>query len=280
MKPVKTDNYSQASAAAPDKKGFHQVNGLNMYYELYSQPANKDHLPSLVLIHGGGSTIESSFGRLLPGIVSGRQVLAMELQAHGRTADRDTPLSFEQDAADVRQLLHQLGIRQADFLGFSNGGQTALQIALNYPDLVRKLVLASMFYKRDAVCEAFWDGFEGATLEHMPAVLKEAFLTVNPDKKALQTMFDRDVLRMKQFEGWTDQQMQSIKAPTLIVQGNTDVGSLEHALEMHRLIEQSELVILPGGHGAYMGTLESLSGKKWTMTYFPDLLFEFLDRME
>jgi len=278
MCPVKPDHFNQTGLIAPEQSGYQQVNGLRIYYEFYGSPAHANNLPPLVLIHGGGSTIDSSFGRLLPGIVSRRQVLAMELQAHGRTADRDTPLSFEQDADDIRQLLFQLGIRQADFLGYSNGGQTALQIAINHPDLVHKLVLASMFYKRDAAAEAFWDGFETATLDSMPGVLKDAFLAVNPDKKALQTMFNRDVLRMKQFKGWTDQQLQSIQVPTLILQGNTDVGSLEHALEMHRLIEQSDLVILPGGHGTYMGTLESLSGKNWTMSYFADLLFEFLDR--
>src|SRR5690242_11657662 len=91
------------------------VNGLKMYYEIHGsgQP--------LVLIHGGGSTIKSTFGRILPDLAKTHRVIAVELQAHGHTADIDRPLSFEQDADDVAALLKQLHIEKADVMGFSNG---------------------------------------------------------------------------------------------------------------------------------------------------------------
>lgn len=262
----------------PFQTGFEQVGGLEMYYELYNAHPDSESGPPLVLIHGGGSTIDSSFGRILPRLTSNRRVVAMELQAHGRTADREQPLSFEQDGSDVVALLSALGIVKADILGFSNGGQTALQIALSYPEMVDRLVLASTFYKRTAAPAQFWEGFDHATLESMPSALKAAFLKVNRDPAALQRMFDRDVSRMKGFTGWTDAQVRTVTVKTLIVQGNIDVGSLDHCLEMHRQLVNSELVILPGTHGEYMGTLESLPEGQWTMPYFADILERFLRR--
>src|SRR5215467_1494165 len=96
------------------------VNGLNLYYEIHGRGR------PLVLLHGGGSTIESTFGRILPDLARTHQVIAVELQAHGHTKDIDRPLSFEQDADDVAALLAQLKIEKADIMGFSNGGTTAL----------------------------------------------------------------------------------------------------------------------------------------------------------
>lgn len=265
-------------AQRPLQKGFQDVNGLNMYYEIHDARLDQGKGVPLVLIHGGGSTINSSFGRILPKLAITRRVIALELQAHGRTGDRNEELSFMQDAADVVELLSLLGIAKADLFGYSNGGQTALQIALSYPDLVHKLVLASIFYKRSAASDDFWDGFNGATLEVMPLTLREAFLKVNPDGQALQNMFDKDVSRMQHFKGWSDEQVRAVRARTLIVQGNVDVGSLDHAVEMHRNMVNSELVILPGAHGTYMGAIEFLPDGRWTMPYFADLLVEFLDR--
>ena len=97
--------------------GYSPANGISMYYEIHGQGA------TLVLIHGGGSTIQTSFGRILPNLAKGRKVLAIELQGHGHTLDRNTPETFEQDADDVAAVLHHLKIEKADFFGFSNGGK-------------------------------------------------------------------------------------------------------------------------------------------------------------
>lgn len=96
-----------------------------------------------MLVHGGGSTIESTFGRVLPELAKAHQVIAVELQAHGHTKDIDRPLSFAQDADDVAALLKQLRVEKADFMGFSNGATTCIQVAIRHPNLVNKLVLAS-----------------------------------------------------------------------------------------------------------------------------------------
>src|SRR5689334_21440507 len=105
--------------------GYAPVNGINMYYEIHGQ----GDLP-LVLIHGGGSTIESTFGNLLPLVNDYGKLIAIELQAHGRTSDRDAPESFELDADYVAALLKYLKIQKANFIGFSNGGTTTMQIAI------------------------------------------------------------------------------------------------------------------------------------------------------
>src|SRR5664279_2176113 len=104
------------------KSGYFDVNGLKMYYEIYGQGK------PLVLIHGGGSTIQTSFGRIIPELAKRRQIIGVELQAHGHTNDRNTDLAFEQDADDVATLLGNLKISKADFLGFSNGGQTTIEL--------------------------------------------------------------------------------------------------------------------------------------------------------
>src|SRR5688500_16336010 len=115
---------SMQTSISPVAKGFSKVNGLNMYYEIYGS----GH--PLVLIHGGGSTIQTTFGRVLHEFAKTHKVIAVEMQAHGRTADIDRPLSFEQDADDIASLLKYLDIDKADIFGFSNGANTTLQFAI------------------------------------------------------------------------------------------------------------------------------------------------------
>ena len=226
-----------------------QVNGLKIYYEIHGsgQP--------LVLLHGGGSTILSTYGRVLPELAKTHRVIAFELQAHGHTPDINRPLSFEQDADDVAALLKQLNVNKTDVMGFSNGGTTALRIAIRHPDLVNKLVLASATYKRDGMQQGFFDGFQHASLESMPQPLKEAYLKANPDPKGLQTMFDRDVARMVAFADISDAQVKAINAPALIINGDAEMVRAEHALQLSRTLPHAQLAILPGGHGDYIGEI-------------------------
>jgi pimeloyl-ACP methyl ester carboxylesterase len=225
------------------------VNGLKMYYEIHGSGK------SLVLLHGGGSTIESTFGHILPELAKTHQVIAIELQAHGHTPDIDRPLSFEQDADDVAAVLRQLHIEKADIMGFSNGGMTALQIAIRHPDLVNKLVLASTPYKRDGMQPGFWEGLQDASLENMPKPLKEAYLKANPDPKGLQAMFDRDRARMLAFKDFSDPDIHAIQAPALVINGDADVVRAEHALSLSHLLPHAQLVILPSGHGDFIGEI-------------------------
>ncbi len=255
------------------KNGYSNVNSLQMYYEVYG-----DGKP-LVLIHGGGSTIQTSFSKIIPLLSKNRQIIAVELQAHGRTNDRDTFLSFEQDADDVATLLTNLHIAKADILGFSNGGHTAIEIALRHPGIVNKLILCSAFYKRSGIAPQFWEGFDDGKVQFsdMPQPYKDAFLEVNNNPEALLNMFNKDVQRMRAFKDWTNEQLQSIKAPTFVINGNTDVGSSEHTVEMFRTIPNCQLAILPGAHGTYMGELFASGNNNKAVEYFVPLIEEFLD---
>jgi pimeloyl-ACP methyl ester carboxylesterase len=118
------------------RDGYADVNGLRMYYEVHGSGRP-------VLLHGGLSTIDQEFGSVVRTLSYGRQVIAVEQQAHGRTADIDRALSCEQMADDTAALLRQLDVEQADFFGFSMGGAAALQIAIRHPQLARKLAIVS-----------------------------------------------------------------------------------------------------------------------------------------
>jgi pimeloyl-ACP methyl ester carboxylesterase len=229
--------------------GYAPVNGINMYYEIHGKGS------PVVLIHGGGSTIQSTFGTILPLLVMHHQVIAMELQAHGRTSDRNSPESFAQDAKDVVALLQYLKIPKADIIGFSNGGQTAMQIGISYPEFVNRLVLISCFYKRDGAFPGLFDNLPNATLDSMPAPLKTAYLQVRNDTNGLQTMFEKDKQRMIDFKDWSDEDIQSIKANSFIICGDHDVVTTAHAVKMSQLIPNARLMILPGTHGSFIGEI-------------------------
>jgi len=182
-----------------------------------------------------------------------RQIIAVELQGHGHTADIDRPETFEQDADDIAALLKYLKIENADFFGFSNGGNTTMQIAIRHPDLVQKIILGSAFFKRDGMIPGFFNGLEHATLEDMPQLLKEAYIKVAPDSNDLIKMFEKDKNRMLEFKDWNAEDIHSIKAPAFIIIGDEDVVRPEHAVEMVQLMPHARLSILPGVHGAYIG---------------------------
>jgi len=246
------------------------VNGLKLYYEIHGNGS------PLVLLHGGGSTIESTYGRTLPEFARSHQVIAVELQAHGHTLDIDRPLSFEQDADDVAALLQQLKIEKADFMGFSNGGTTCLQIAIRHPQLVNKLVLVAAVYKRDGMIAGFFDGFDHASLEHMPKPLEEAYFKANPDPKGLQAMFNRDVARMKDFKDISETAIKSIKAPALVINGDLDVVRPEHALELYHTLQAAKLAILPGVHGECLGEICSPNPQSKVPLLTVEMIEEFL----
>ncbi|MFA5974509.1 MAG: alpha/beta hydrolase [Lentimicrobiaceae bacterium] len=232
--------------------GYSDVNGLRMYYEIYGQGK------PIVLVHGGGSTIQTNFGKIIPLLAKNRQVIAVELQAHGRTGDRNADLSFEQDADDIATLLKNLNIDKADFFGFSNGGTTTLQVAIRHPEIVDKMILGSALAKRNGVPDWFWGFIEHAKLENMPEQLKDGYKKVAVDTNGLQIMHDKDAKRMVSFKDIPDKQIKSIKAPTLIIIGDKDVITPEHAIELHRQIANSELAIIPGGHGEYIGEITTI----------------------
>jgi len=252
--------------------GYSDVNGIKIYYEIYGkgQP--------LVLIPGGGSTIESSFGRIIPLLAAHYQVISLDLQNHGRSGFRKVPETFEQDADDVAGLVKNLGVGKANFLGFSNGGTTAMQIAIRHPEIVDKLVLAAAAFKREGLPAGFSEMMEKATFPTMPQPLKDAFLKVNPDSAKLLIMFDKDRQRMVDFKDIPEEQIRAIKSPALVINGDADVTSVEHALEISRLIPHSQLAIIPGGHGRYVGEVLAIGDGNRDIEFVVPMIRAFLDK--
>jgi pimeloyl-ACP methyl ester carboxylesterase len=223
-----------------------------MYYEIHGtgQP--------LVLLHGAFSAIGTSFGGLIPTLAQGRQVIGVELQGHGRTADIDRPLTVPQMADDVAALLDHLGLAQADVFGYSLGAAVALDFALRYPERVRKLIVASLAYTMAGMHPGLMEGMANIQPEHLigsPWHDEYARLAPRPDD------FPRLVNKVKQaeqvVEDWPAQAIRSLQSPALVIIGDSDIVQPEHAVEMFRLLgggvmgdmvglPKSQLAILPG----------------------------------
>jgi len=228
-----------------------EVNGLRMYYEIHGTGE------PLVLLHGAYMTI-GAMGLIVPGLASTRQVIAVELQAHGHTADIDRPITYEQMADDTAALLRHLGIGQTDVFGFSMGGGVALQLAIRHPDLLRKLVVASASYTSDGMQPELHEMIPSITPEMFAgSPIEAAYLEVAPNPGD----FTRLVEKLKRLDmtpfSWPSEDVRGIEAPTLIVVGDADAIRLEHAVEMFRLLgggamgdlaslPRSQLVVLPG----------------------------------
>jgi pimeloyl-ACP methyl ester carboxylesterase len=227
------------------RTGYAPVNGLQLYYEIHGAP--KPGQPPLVLLHGGGDTIGTSFGAILPALAQQRQVIAFEQQGYGHTADIvERPFSFEQSADDTAALLEHLGVEKADLFGFSNGGTIALQVAIRHPRVVRKLVLASALFKRDGAYPWLWEAMASASLENMPPELKEEYLKVAPHPENLRLFHDKAAQRMREFKDIPADAMRRITAPALVIVGDADVIRPEHAVETFRLLPDARLAVLPG----------------------------------
>ena len=228
-----------------------EVNGLNLYYEIHGTG------DPLVVLHGAFMTI-GAMGAFVPELAETRQVVAVELQGHGHTADVDRPLSYEQMADDVAALMRHLGIERADVFGYSMGGGAALQLAMRHPELVRKLVVASASSTSDGVYPEVWSGIEQITPELFAGTpWKEEYDRVAPNPVAFPTLVEK----MKQLDGqpfaWLPDEIRAISAPTMVVVGDSDGTTPEHAVELFRLrgggvfgdlagLPSARLAILPG----------------------------------
>ena len=224
--------------------GYAPVNGLQLYYEIHG--AAHPSKPPLVLLHGGGDTITTSFGHLLAELARDRQIIAFEQQGFGHTADiPGRAFSFEQSADDTAALLDHLKIERADLLGFSNGGTIAFQVAIRHPARVRKLVAISALFSRAGGPPEFWDWIETGTLEIMPQELRDAYVATSPHPEKLQSFFDKGAERMRNFKDISRNAMRGIRAPALVIVGDSDVVTPEHAMETFRLLPQAQLAVFP-----------------------------------
>src|SRR4051794_40392098 len=224
--------------------GYADVNGLHMYYEVQGEGS------PLVLLHGGMLSIDLNFAGLIPELVTRHRVIGVEMQGHGRTADIDREITPAALASDVVGLLDHLGIDRAHVLGHSMGAAVALELAVSYPDRVRRVVAISASVRPDGMHEDLADPSKHATSPRMPT--QQDFADFTAEYKRLSPHpdhFDDFLARLSasnaDLKGWSDEQLASVSAPVLVVQGDRDFTTNEHAALMQQLIPGSQLAILP-----------------------------------
>lgn len=258
--------------------GYAPINGLQMYYEIHGDAS--DGRPPLLLLHGAYATI-GLWGELLLTLAASRRVIAVEQQGHGHTADIDRPLTFEQMADDSAALLAYLGVDQVDVLGYSLGGQIALQIAIRHPELVRKLVVVSAPVRQDGWYPEVIAASSTITAELFAGTpIETEYRRVAPNPDGLANLVAKLTRLAGVAYGSSEDAIRAIPAPTMVVVGDADGVRLEHAVEMVRLrgggvagdfvgLPPSRLAVLPGT--THVGIVGERAGWLGSMTT------EFLD---
>ncbi len=232
------------------------INGLKLYYEIHGAGR------PLILLHGGLGALEM-FGPNLTALAKGHQVIALDLQGHGRTADIDRPISVELMADDVAGLIRYLKLDRPDVMGYSLGGGVALQTAIRHPELVGRLVLVSTPIRRDAFYPAIL-GQQGQVTAAAAEMMKQTpmyqlYASIAPRPQDFSRLLGKMGEAMKvDFD--LSAQVASIKATTLIVAADADIFPPAHAVEVFGLLgggkkdggwdgsgrPKSRLAILPG----------------------------------
>ena len=236
---------------AVPQTGYAPVNGLQMYYEIHGSGE------PLMLLHGAYGTIDL-WGPLLASLSERRQVIAVEQQAHGHTADIDRPLSYEQMTEDTAALMRHLGIENADVFGYSMGGNIGLQLAMRHPELVRKLVAVSANYRSDGYYPELLELIQTITPEVFAgSPLEDSYLRNAPNPDNWPTLIDKLKQLDAQEFAWPEEEIRAIAAPTLLIMGDSDAMRPEHMVELFRLLgggvpgdltglPKSQLAVVPG----------------------------------
>jgi pimeloyl-ACP methyl ester carboxylesterase len=219
------------------------VNGVRMYYEGHGQGR------PVVLLHGGMNSIQTSFAKQIPAFSRTRRVIAIDQMAHGRTADvPGRALSYEQMAEDTAALLIHLGIRNADVVGWSDGGQIALRLAFTHPELIRRVVASGVGFgagpglQRNIADDKWWDKFSNNGFPEGRA----EYNRISPDGPDHWKVYAEKTRPMWGAPNWgfTESDLAKIKLPVLIISGDRE--KVEDTVRIFRAIPQAKLFVLPG----------------------------------
>jgi pimeloyl-ACP methyl ester carboxylesterase len=238
-------NQNSAVQQATVKGEYASLGDLKMYYEIHGTGR------PLVLLHGAFMS-----ATVYPALAEGRQVIAVDLQGHGRTADIDRRFTFEQMADDVAALLKQLKIDQTDVFGYSLGGKVGLALAIRHPELVRRLAIYGASYKsfEESLPPDLLEVFKQVTPETFaPKDLKESYEKMSPAPNWIG-LAAKILESMKGFQGFSPEQMKAIKAEVFLSAGDHKDVNLEHIVEMHKLIPKSQLAVFPNTEHVVMMT--------------------------
>jgi pimeloyl-ACP methyl ester carboxylesterase len=268
--PMGGDGMTQAGV----ETGYAPVNDLQMYYEIHGSGG----VP-VVLLHGAYMTT-GLMEFLLSGLANTRQVIAVDFQGHGRTADVDRPITYEQMAEDVAALMEHLGIAQADVVGYSMGGSVALLFAMRYPERVRKVVAASGQYRLDGL---YPEVIAGIATNSTPELMMgtpwyEAYAAVAPNPEDFPTLVEK----LKHLDAtpfaW-DEEVGAITAPVLLIWGDADVIRPEHMVDLFRLLGGGVPGDLSGLPNARLAILPSTThvGVMNRADWLLPMITEFLD---
>jgi len=248
--------FAQTRTTTALKTGYAPANGLNLYYEIHGTGK------PLILLHGGLGATEM-FDEVMPALSKDRQVIAVDLQAHGRTGDIDRPLSYDAMADDIAALSKHLGIEKADVMGYSVGGGVALRTAVRHPEVVRKLVLVSTAFRRDGWYPEVLAGMAqmgaGAAEPMKQTPMYQLYARVAPKPADWPVLLTKLGEMLRKDYDWSND-VATIKVPTLLVFGDSDAVRTAHAVQLFELLgggkkdggwdgsgmSNARLAILPG----------------------------------
>jgi len=248
--------FAQTRTTPAVKTGYAPVNGLKLYYEIHG--ANEP----LILLHGGLQSTEM-LGAILTPLAQTRRVIAVDLQAHGRTADIDRPMSYEAMADDIAALMKYLGIEKAGVMGYSLGGGVALRTAIQHPGAVGKLVIVSTVFRRDGwypeVLAAMAQVGAGSAEMMKPSPLYQTYARIAPRPADWPVLLTKVGDLLRKDYAWS-KEVAAIKAPTMLVFADADAIRPEHAVQFFQLLgggkkdagwdgsglSNARLAILPG----------------------------------
>lgn len=248
-----------------------------MYYEIDGEGR------PLLLLHGAYMTVDM-LGPLRAGLARRYRVIAPELQGHGRTNDVDRPISYEQLADDCAALLEQLGLPEADIVGYSMGGAAALQLAIRHPARVRKLVVISAGFRSDGQPQEAIDIFPTITPDLFKGTPMETeYRRLAPDPDHFEAFVEKMTANDSKEFAWPDHEIRGISAPTLLVVGDSDGVRLEHAVEFFKLrgggafgdlsgLPSSQLAVLPGTSHFVPPGSGMLDRGDWLLAMLPPFL--------
>ena len=214
------------------QSGYVAANGLNYYYELHGEGE------PLLLLHGGLGQIEM-FGPVLPMLAAERRVIAPDLHGHGRTALGERSISPVDIGDDMAVIVKDLGYKEIDVLGYSMGGTVALRFAVQHPQMVRRLVVASAGFAQDGFYPEMLpqQAAVGASMAEMmkDTPMYQSYIDVAPEPEDFPKLLDQMGGWMRTRYNWSED-VKKLKMPVMLVYGDSDMFRLEHIVEFYQLL--------------------------------------------